>query len=107
MSIEEFKINANNLIEAINQYCIYLISDKHAEAASFQATLIGNIENTIPQLITMCMEEDPEDQYGNVAYWTGQLNKCIGALEKGDAFAIVDAFYYEMKPTLLAVLEAN
>ena len=107
MSIEEFKINANNLIKAIDQYCLYLISDKHKEATEHQTTLISNIENTIPQLIQMCMEEDPEDQYGNVAYWTSQLNKCIVALEKGDAFAIVDAFYYEMKPTLLAVLEAN
>lgn len=106
MEINEFKNKLQGFIDLIEKYTMLLMSDKQVEIKEFQTQLIMGMQDTIPVLIQMCMEEDPTDQYGNVAYWTSQLNKCITCLEGEDAFAIADAFYHEMRPNLVSLVNS-
>lgn len=106
MEISEFKDKTEAFVNIIEKYVISIVSDRQAEIKDLHTELIQGMQDTIPELIKMCIEEDPIDQYGNIAYWSNQLNKCITCLEGDDKFAIIDSFYYEMRPNLITLINS-
>ena len=98
--MEELYGNIECMKGIIDKYVPVLLLKGQVEGGSSLAVLTRGMSELLPQLIVLYEDERMAEYAEDKDYWMQQLNRIIGALEKGDVFLSYDALVHEFKANL-------
>lgn len=93
----------DELIEKIEEAVSYLLQSENVKYEELAQQLVDAMMAIFPAIIISYNDPRMSDLKEDAAYWPGQLERIIAALEKGDLFEVTDVLYNETRPNLIEI----
>lgn len=84
------------LIDSATLFASFIMQNKKSEASGVLPELAKTLEEVLPIIDGIYDEPEMEEYAQDRAYWSNQVERILGAIEKQDGFMVYDSITNEL-----------